>query len=97
LPFCKIELTAKKLLNPAYPKALNTLGDQIRKRRLDLKLMQKQAAEIIGTNETSLMTWERNQRVPSISFIPKIIKFLGYLPYNKTPNDLPPDVVPVAS
>jgi len=47
--------------------------------------MQKQAAEIIGTNETSLMTWERNKRILSISFIPKIIEFLGYIPsnYNK--------------
>jgi len=89
LPFCKIELTAKKLLNPAYPKVLNTLGDHIRKRRLDLKLTQKQAAKIIETNETSLMTWERNKRTPSISFMPKIIEFLGYMPsnYNKEPND----------
>ena len=50
--------------------------------------MQKQAAKIIGTNATSLMTWERNQRTPSISFIPKIIEFLGYIPFDKEFDDI---------
>lgn len=90
LPFCQIVLKAKKPLSPAYPKSLNTIGNHIRKRRLDLKLTQKQVAEKIGVSETSLMTWERNQHSPNLRFIPKIIEFLGYLPanYNKKPETI---------
>ena len=36
LPFCKIELNAPKPLSPpGYPETINTLGDNIRKKRLD--------------------------------------------------------------
>lgn len=90
LPFCQIVLKAQKPLNPAYPKSLNTIGNHIKKRRLDLKLTQKQVSQKIGVSETSLMTWERNQHTPCLRFIPQIIQFLGYLPtnYNKKPKTI---------
>jgi hypothetical protein len=40
LHFCEVTLTAKKPLSEAYPKTLKTLGDHLRKRRLDLNLFQ---------------------------------------------------------
>ena len=82
LPFCKVTLKAKKPISVSYPKILNTLGDHLRKRRLDLKLLQKEVAKIIGISKVSIFNWENNRISPSIYFIPKIIKFLGYYPYD---------------
>ena len=82
LPFCKITLKAQKPPLAAYPKELKTLGDHLRKRRLDLKLFQKEVAQKLGVNEDSVCNWENNRTSPSLRFIPKIIEFLGYLPYD---------------
>ena len=91
MPFCKIELKAPKPLpSPNYPKTLETLGDHIRKKRLDLGLLQKDVAKIIGTTESTIWNWENNYATPSLFYIPKIIKFLGYVPFdtsNKTLSD----------
>ena len=91
LPFCKIELKAARPLSlPDYPNKLNTLDDHIRKKRLDLGLLQKDVANIIGTTESTIWNWENNYVSPSLSNIPKIIEFLGYIPFdtsNKTLKD----------
>lgn len=87
LPFGRITLHSQKPMDSAYPKNLVTLGDHIRKRRLDLKLTQKQVALTIGTNVTSILGWETNLHSPVISFIPKIVKFLEYIPYSKDFSD----------
>ena len=80
LPFCHAELRASKP-NPAhYPKQINTLGDHIRARRLDLKLLQKQVAAQIGVHEITISNWEGNAAVPAIRYMPAIIQFLGYDP-----------------
>jgi transcriptional regulator with XRE-family HTH domain len=63
-----------------YPKVLKTLGDHLRKKRLDLKLLQKQVAQIIGFDEASIWNWENNLTKPSLRAVPKIIEFLGYKP-----------------
>ena len=81
LPFCHFALKAQKPLSPTYPSSPETLGDHIRKRRLDLKLYQKQVAEILGCDEDSVCYWENNRTSPALKFIPKIIQFLGYNPY----------------
>jgi transcriptional regulator with XRE-family HTH domain len=59
---------------------LNTLGDHIRARRLDLRLYQKDvAAQIIRTVDT-ITNWELNRCQPELQYIPRIIEFLGYDP-----------------
>ena len=57
-----------------------TLGDHILKRRLDIRLEQKQVAEIIGTDKWSIANWEHNRSRPRTRYLPKIIDFLGYTP-----------------
>lgn len=80
MPFCHAELRAVKPKPFQYPKQLNSLGDHIRERRLDLKLLQKQVADHIGVDEITITNWERNATVPAIRYIPAIIQFLGYDP-----------------
>jgi DNA-binding XRE family transcriptional regulator len=76
-----VALKTKKPLSISYPKSLITLGDHIRKKRLDLGLWQKQIAEQIGVDEVTLYNWERQRTVPKLPYIPKIIAFLGYVPF----------------
>jgi transcriptional regulator with XRE-family HTH domain len=81
LPFCSLTLKSKIPLSDQYPKELNTLGDHLRKRRLDLKLLQREVAEKIGVDEITIGNWERQRTQPEIRFIARIIKFLGYDPF----------------
>jgi len=41
-----------------YPTNPVTIGDHIRKRRMDLGLLQREVAEIIGVTESSIWNWE---------------------------------------
>ena len=57
-----------------------TVGDHIRRTRLDLKMLQREVAERIGAGETSVFKWEANTVNPGIESMPAIIRFLGYNP-----------------
>jgi site-specific DNA recombinase len=62
------------------PVAPQTVGDHIRKRRLGLKMVQKDVAEQLGVDTTSVFNWEANTSAPEIRYMPVIIGFLGYNP-----------------
>jgi transcriptional regulator with XRE-family HTH domain len=85
LPFCHVRLSARKPKSEAYPAVLSTYGDHIRAKRLDAGLTQKQVAEEIGVDETSVFNWESNRVEPAVRLIPNIIRFLGYCPYTPAP------------
>ena len=82
MPFCRFSLKGHKPLPNTYPKALNTLGDWIRKTRLDQKLFQEQVAQILGVTEQSVTNWELGRSEPGVRHIPQIIEFIGYCPYD---------------
>lgn len=62
------------------PEELNTLGDHLLRRRLALKLLQRQVAEMIGVDKASVTNWEGNRSKPGLQYVPSIIRFLGYNP-----------------
>ena len=62
---------------PVWPQ---TVGDHIRKRRLGLKMLQREVAEQLGVEKTSVFNWEANTSAPEVRFMPAIIDFLGYDP-----------------
>jgi len=66
LPFCHVQLSGPKPQTEAYPKHLKTFVDHLRKRRLDLGLPQKQAAEQIGVDTASIGNWESNKIQPMV-------------------------------
>ncbi|MCZ7601621.1 MAG: helix-turn-helix domain-containing protein [Melioribacteraceae bacterium] len=78
LPICYLTLTAKKSTN--IPQNPQTLGEHIRKRRLEKHLLQSDVANIIRVSETTIFNWENSYSAPQILFIPRILKFLGYNP-----------------
>jgi transcriptional regulator with XRE-family HTH domain len=80
LPFCHLEFRAARRKPVTYPKQINSLGDHIRTRRLDLKLLQWQVADQIGVHEMTISGWEGNATSPEVRYMPAIIQFLGYNP-----------------
>lgn len=82
MPFCHFRFkVSKNQYDNRYPKELNTLGDHLRKRRLDLGLLQKEVAEKIGMDKTTYYNWENNRSIPRFQYMPGIIAFLTYCPY----------------
>jgi DNA-binding transcriptional regulator YiaG len=76
LPFCHLAIKAEKPKPTAYPAVLDTLGDQLRAKRLDLVLHQKDVAAIIGVTEDTICYWEINRVKPSKRLLPLIKGFL---------------------
>lgn len=64
----------------AYPEDLKTLGEHIKKRRMDLGLSQAAAARCIGVSEDCLCYWENARNEPMLYQYPAVITFLGYYP-----------------
>lgn len=58
-----------------------TLGDKLRNRRIELQLLQKDVAAILDVTEDSITLWENNHAHAMINHYPKIISFLGYVPF----------------
>lgn len=78
---CHKQLIAKKPVNTAYPISLTTLGDHLRKVRLDRGLSQHQVAKLLQVTTDTITGWELNRYEPQARLAKRIIKFLGYLPF----------------
>lgn len=63
-----------------------TSGEHVRKRRLELRLTQKQAAERLGVNRWTVLNWEKGHTEPPIEFMAAIIRFLRYDPFPEPKN-----------
>ena len=63
-----------------------TLGDHLRRRRIELGLYQKDVAAKLGVTTSTVWNWEHIGSV-DLRFIPRVIEFLGYNPIPQ-PEDL---------
>lgn len=79
MPFYRWSLTAARSIR-GYPGVLEHLGHHLLKRRLDLGLQQKEAAEILRTGAWNLRNWETGRHGIRIWYYPRVIHFLGYNP-----------------
>src|SRR5712691_8297531 len=82
LPFCHAHLKGPRPLPRAYPQVLATIGDHLRKRRLDLGLLQGEVADRLRVTESSVTNWELSRTGPELQFLPGIVRFLGYTPWS---------------
>jgi len=80
LPCLRFEKKIEKPVPAIYPSETITIGDHIRKKRMDMKLLQKDVARVINVTEDCVTLWEKNHSSPQIKYFPRIIKFLGYNP-----------------
>jgi transcriptional regulator with XRE-family HTH domain len=49
---------------PSYPKNPQTLGERIRKARMDKGLYAKELAKLVGVDECTLINWEKDRNMP---------------------------------
>ena len=68
---------------PVNPK---TIGDHLRKHRIELGLEQTEVAAKLGVCRNSLQHWEQNRGTPLPKQMPAIIQFLGYVPFAEEPD-----------
>jgi transcriptional regulator with XRE-family HTH domain len=59
---------------------LETLGDQILERRLDLKLTVRELGKNMGVTMSTVYKWEYRLENPHRRLYAEIVKFLGYEP-----------------
>lgn len=58
-----------------------TLGERLLNKRLEKGLFQKEVAVLLGVSEDAYRFWENGSSYPRIKYFPKIIEFLGYVPF----------------
>jgi hypothetical protein len=88
LPFCSATLHAMRCpIGPhftekkGYPADPKTIGEMIRKRRLDLGFRQTDAAKMIGCDEMSVVNWENGHHLPQVNHTAGVLDFLGFNPF----------------
>lgn len=79
LPFVRVRLSAKKPKD--FSDEPKTLGEHIRKRRIERGLTLKQAAAELGATDYTVINWEYDRTEPPITCVPALVRFLGYDPY----------------
>ena len=95
MPFCHLQI---KVLRSPYPdkwkctqKAAiepKTIGEHLKRRRLELHLLQTEVGRRLGVHKGSIQTWERGIGLPGIRQLPAVIEFIGCDP-EPEPEDLP--------
>lgn len=79
LPWTPISLKCLKPKEPALEP--RTLGDHLRRRRLELKHSQEQAARLLGVTSWTISNWEKGRSTPPIQSLSRLFGFLGYDPF----------------
>jgi site-specific DNA recombinase len=86
LPICHLRLSAPKPPPKGYPKAPKTIGQHLRKRRMDLGLTQRAVAEHLGVDPMSVWLWEHDRVLPGRRLFARAVDFLGCHPAAVTHN-----------
>ena len=94
LPFCHLTLKGVRCPAWAYRGQMRsskempqTIGEHLRKHRLELRMKQKDVAVSLGLKTNPIERWERGVAEPNVGRLPPVIRFLGYVPFecNQTP------------
>ena len=80
MSFCNLRLRSPLPKDSSYPKELKSIGEHIRKRRMDLELSRRTVAERIGIARDTLKVWELGRQEIRSAYYPAIIEFLEYNP-----------------
>ncbi|MDM1048335.1 helix-turn-helix transcriptional regulator [Sphingobacterium hotanense] len=85
LPSLLFKLEFRKPIHQNYPQNPTTIGEHLRKKRIDSDLSQAELAKILGVSTDCLTYWENNRSSPQITYYPRIHHFLGF--YTTTFNE----------
>jgi transcriptional regulator with XRE-family HTH domain len=70
-----------------YPRELQTLGDHVKKVRLDRGLVQEQVARELGVSVGTVQNWETDHTRVATRSMPQVVAFLGYDPDEESESD----------
>jgi DNA-binding transcriptional regulator YiaG len=83
MPFCHLIRTQSKPKNNSYlwksdkyPASPRHIGEQIKKRRFDLKMTAVKCCKILKIDKSTLFDWECGRHEPSDENRQKIVEFL---------------------
>lgn len=79
MPFVHVHLKCRKPKD--YVDEPQTIGQHIKKRRIELGLTQPQAAVHLGVSAETVLAWELGKTSPLPHTLGLIIPFLGYDPF----------------
>jgi transcriptional regulator with XRE-family HTH domain len=63
------------------PDKPQTIGEHLKKRRIELGLKQTEVASLLGVHRGSVQLWEQGRGEQGVRSFPAIIRFLGYVPF----------------
>jgi len=91
-PFCQITLKAPKPLKDQYSKSLyrrqlKNIGSKLSKKRLLSGISQTELAQQLNVRVETIQNWEHSRSIPAVSYLPKLIQFLEFDPF-ETPSTL---------
>jgi DNA-binding transcriptional regulator YiaG len=81
-PFSRYQGKTQKPHPQGYPADPKTIGEHIRKRRMDVGLYQTDVARLLKVTEDCVCYWENGRSHPHLKYYPAIIAFLGYYPFD---------------
>ena len=83
--FDAIDMTAA--LGVKYPTSPKTLGEHLRKKRIDMQPSTSQLDELLGlgVTDSAIEKWEKNQNRPTEPYRTQIMEFLGFDPETANP------------
>ncbi|MDB4292285.1 helix-turn-helix domain-containing protein [Maribacter sp.] len=79
-PILPLELKSSKPQHLRYPTQILTVGDEVRKARIDRGLTQQEVGQRIGVSRNFVYELELNQHELTIYSLHKSYQFLQYLP-----------------
>ena len=62
--------------DPRYPKNPQTLGEKLRKARMDRKMKLKEVAALLGVSDTSVLNWEIRGKMPQRNRMERVERFI---------------------
>jgi transcriptional regulator with XRE-family HTH domain len=77
LPICQSVRKATRAARKGYPRVVESLGDHLRARRMDVGLTQRQVASRLAVTQETVLNWELNRTRPGAKVMPRISEFLG--------------------
>jgi len=81
VPFCRqTPLTLKALKARDYSENPKTLGEHLKKRRRELGLLQRKAAEMLGVSTDTVINWATDKTIPVAAQFRPVVALLGYDP-----------------
>ncbi len=63
--------------NPKYPKNPQTLGEKLRKARMDNGMTLKEAAALFGVSDTAVINWEIRGKIPEENRMEIVKEFIA--------------------